>query len=108
MKIKVSDLLKGFSMWLIKKYHYKVGKKTPRLVKFKMGSAVNYIKFMTCAIEDLGMKPSDFIQYSRPGLLKAFLNKLQEVTTFNNRDEKLQSDIISAFKSYIKYRIAVS
>lgn len=104
LKIKVSELLKGFVNWLIKSYHYTVGTKNPKSVKFKKGSAVNYTMYMTLAIEDLGIRPTDFFNYSQPGLLKAFLKRLQEATTFTNRDLKLQSDIISAFKAYIKYQ----
>lgn len=108
LKIKVSELLKGFINWLVKSYYYKVGKKTQKLVKFKKGSAVNYTMYMTLAIEDLGINPIDFKNYSTPGLLKSFLKSLEKSTTFKNRGEKLQSDIISAYNAYITYRIAIT
>lgn len=101
----IKDLLKGFIKWLGNKHYYI---KNNQSIKFKKCSIPNYIKSIALAIHDLGISPLDFIKHSKPGLLKTFLKRLQESTTFKNRESKIQSNIISAFNAYIKYRIAVS
>jgi hypothetical protein len=93
------NILNGYVKWLNTSYFYKVG---DNLKKFKSG--LPYASYMQMAIIDLGINPADFFNYSQPGLLKAFLNKLQTARMFSNRDPKLQSDITSAFKAYIKYQ----
>lgn len=99
----IQNILKGYTKWLNTSYYYKVG---DNLKKFKSG--LPYANYMTLAIFDLAINPIDFKNYSTPGLLKSFLKSLEKSTTFNNRDEKLQSDIISAFNAYITYRIAIT
>jgi hypothetical protein len=101
----IKELLKGFIKWLGSKHYYT---KKDKLIKFKKCSIPNYIKDMAHAIQDLGVAPMDFIRYSRLGLLKAFLKRLQESASFKNREVKIQSNIISAFNAYIKYRTAVA
>lgn len=103
MKIKLSDLLSGFAYWLNRSHYYKVG---DNLKKFKSGLA--YANYMMYAISDLGIDPATFEKYSQPGLLKSFLKSLKNTGIFKQRDKKIQSDIISAFNAYIKYRVAVS
>lgn len=101
----IKDLLKDFIKWLGNKHYYT---KKDKLIKFKKCSIPNYIKNLSRAIQDLGISPLDFIKYSQPGLLKTFLKTLQESTTFKSRDSKIQSNIISAFNAYIKYRVTIS
>ena len=101
----IKELLKGFIKWLGTKHYYT---KKNKIIKFKICSIPNYIKDMAHAIQDLGIKPLDFIKHSQPGLLKAFLKRLQESASFKNREVKIQSNIVSAFNAYIKYRVAVS
>ena len=101
----IKELLKGFIKWLGTKHYYT---KRNKLIKFKKCSIPNYIKDMAHAIQDLGIAPMDFIKHSQPGLLKAFLKRLQESTSFKNREVKIQSNIVSAFNAYIKYRTAVA
>lgn len=104
LKIKVSELLKGFINWMIKSYHYTVGTQNPKSVKFKKSSAACYEYSMTLAIHDLGLSPQDFLNYAKPALLKAILRRLKGTTSFMNRDLSQQSDMTSAFKAYIKYQ----
>lgn len=101
----IKELLKGFIKWLGSKHYYT---KKDKLIKFKKCSIPNYIKDMAHAIQDLGVAPMDFIRYSQLGLLKAFLKRLQESASFKNRESKIQSNIVSAFNAYIKYRKAVA
>ena len=101
----IKDLLHGFIKWLENKHYYIRKNKS---IKFKKCSIPNYIKNISRAIQDLGISPLDFIKYSKPGLLKSFLKRLQETTTFKNRESKIQSNIISAFNAYIKYRVSIS
>ena len=101
----IKELLKGFIKWLETKYYYT---KKGVLIKFKKGSIYNYIKDMALAIKDLGFTPLDFIKHSQPGLLNPFLIRLQESASFKNKEVKIQSNIISAFNAYIKYRVAIT
>lgn len=99
----IQTILKGYVKWLNRCYFYKVG---DNLKKFKSG--LPYANYMEMAILDLGIKPKDFIKYSKPGLLKVFASKLELSTQFLRREAKIQSDILSAFNAYIKYRTAVA
>lgn len=97
------QLFKGFVNWLNKSYYYKVGSITR---KFRSGHS--YGEYMGMAIQDLGMRPEDFKSNSRPGILKAMMSSLENTASFLQRDVKIQSDITSAFKAYIKYHYATS
>lgn len=97
------NILKGYVKWLNSSYFYKVG---DNLKKFKSG--LPYANYMEMAILDLGIKPQEFSQYSKPGLLKAFASRLETSNQFLRREAKIQSDILSAFSAYIKYSIATS
>lgn len=98
----------GFINWLKNNYHYYVGdKNNRRRIKFKTGSASNYKKYLTLAIIDLGINSSTF-KYSSPGLLFSFLKKLEELNSFQKRDLKTQSNIISAFRAFIAYKDAIA
>lgn len=99
----IQNILKGYVKWLNSSYFYKVG---DNLKKFKSG--LPYANYMELAISDLGMNPQDFKTYSKPGLLKSFLKSLRETSVFQQRDLKIQSDILSAFNAYISYRVAVA
>lgn len=101
----IQEILKGFIKWLGTNHYYT---RKDKLIKFKKSSVPNYIKDMANSIQDLGMKPLDFIKHSQPGLLKAFLKRLQESASFKNREAKIQSNMVSAFNAYIKYRVAVA
>ncbi len=99
----VQNILKGYVKWLNSSYYYTVG---DNLKKFKSG--LPYANYMEMAILDLGIKPLEFSQYSKPGLLKSFASRLETSNQFLRREAKIQSDILSAFSAYIKYSIATS
>lgn len=99
----IQNILLGYAQWLNKSYFYKVG---DNLKKFKSG--LPYANYMELAISDLGISPKDFKMYSKPGLLKSFLKSLKVSSIFQQRDMKIQSDIISAFNAYINYRVEIS
>jgi hypothetical protein len=95
----IQNILNGYAKWLNKSYFYKVG---DNLKKFKSG--LPYANYMELAISDLGIRPEDFKMYSKPGLLKSFAIRLESSAQFLRREAKVQSDILSAFKAYIKYQ----
>lgn len=91
-------LFKGFVNWLNKSYYYKVGE---QMKKFKSGRS--YGEYLGMAMDDLGIHSGTFSN-SKPGILKAMKNSLEKTSSFLQRDVKIQSDIMSAFKAYIKYQ----
>ena len=101
--MKKGKSLKEFVIWLNGKYEYVV---RGSVRKFKSGKM--YGKYIEWGLDDLGIRINDFIMYSSPGLVKAYLKKLSESQAFLRRSKKEQSDIISAFKAYILFAYAVS
>jgi hypothetical protein len=91
---QLNQSLERFSNWL--KNHYKVNGKN-----FK--SYVTYSYYMQLAVTDLRIKQDQFFSINKPGLLKAILRSLRNSGLFKSRDTKLQRDIISSFKAYIKF-----
>jgi hypothetical protein len=94
----IQKILTGYENWLDEIYYYQQGDLT---IKFVSGNS--YSSFLTKAIADLRMNPHVFKHYSRPDLVSSLESKIVNSTTFEKRSLKMQTNIISAFRAYIKY-----
>lgn len=103
MKNRSFKSLNEFVVWLNGKYEYVVG---GSVRKFKSGKM--YGKYIEWGLDDLGIRINDFTMHSSPGLVKAYLKRLNKSQAFLRRSKKEQSDIISAFKAFILFAYTVS
>jgi hypothetical protein len=94
----IQKILAGYEKWLDEIYYYQQGD-----LNIKFVSTNSYSSFMTKAISDLNINPHDFKYYSRPDLISSLESRIMKSTSFEKRSSKMQTNIVSAFRAYIKY-----
>ena len=94
----IEKIMIKYTKWLSETYHYQVHD-----IDVKFTSVGSYQGLMLKAISDLKMNPHDFKHYSKPELIGSLESKIIKSKSFENRTSEIQSNIISAFRAYIKY-----
>jgi hypothetical protein len=94
----IQKILTGYENWLDEIYYYQQGDLTIKFV-----SSNSYSSFMAKAIFDLNINPHDFKYYSRPDLISSLESRIMKSASFEKRSSKMQTNIVSAFRAYIKY-----
>ncbi len=84
-----------FQNWLKNSYQ-KNGKG-----RFKSWESYGY--YLEQAVVDLCINPNQFFAITSAGVMKSVLKALDRSGKFKTRNNKLQSDIKSGFKAYIKF-----
>lgn len=94
-KVNFKLRVEKFTNWLKNSYTKDNGE------RFK--SWVNYGYYIEQAVLDLCVNPDQFASINKAGIVKSILNALDRSGKFQSRPVKIQSDIKSGFKAYIKF-----